>query len=110
MTIIGIEGFRDMDSEISRKAKWFLGYRVPDMDIIEDPKLNPDGTLSINDVFGDMTEVLTGKILGRENPEEIIVSTHMGMGAHDLNCAYLVYQRAKERNCSVPLLLNQWDA
>lgn len=110
MTIIGIEAFRDLDSEISRKAKWFLGYRPPDMDIIEDPELNPDGTLSINDVFGDMTEVLTGKIPGRESPEEIIVSTHMGMGAHDLNCAYLVYLRAKEQKRGVPLLLNQWEA
>ena len=110
MTIIGIEGFRDLDSEISRKAKWFLGYRPPDMDIIEDPELNPDGTLSIDDVFGDMTEVLTGKIPGRESPEEIIVSTHMGMGAHDLNCAYLVYLRAKEQKRGVPLLLNQWEA
>lgn len=109
MTIIGIEGFRDMDSEISRKAKWFLGYRPPDMDIIQDSELNPDGTLSIEEVFGDMTEVLTGKIPGRENSDEIIVSTHMGMGAHDLNCAYLVYLRAKEQHRGIPLLLNQWN-
>lgn len=110
MTIIGIEGFRDLDSEISRKAKWFLGYRPSDMAILEENELNPDGTLSIGDVFGDMTEVLTGKIPGRESPEEIIVSTHMGMGAHDLNCAYLVYLRAKEQKRGVPLLLNQWEA
>lgn len=110
MTVIGIEGFRDMDAAISREAKWFLGYRPPDMDIIEDPELNPDGTLSAGDVFGDMTEVLTGKIPGRETPDEIIVSTHMGMGAHDLSCAYLVYLRARERRRGVPLLLNRWEA
>ena len=110
MTIIGIEGFRDLDSAISRKAKWFLGYRPPDMDILEDPELNPDGTLSLQDVFGDLTEVLTGKKPGREHPDEIIVSTHMGMGAHDLSCAYLIYQRARERGMGVPLLLDQWSA
>ena len=109
MTIIGIEGFRDIDAEISRRAKWFLGYRPPDMDIIEDPELNPDGTLSVHDVFGDLTEVLTGKIPGRESPDEIIVSTHMGMGAHDLNCAYLVYLRAREQGRGIPLPLNQWE-
>lgn len=109
MTVIGIEGFRDLDSEISRRAKWFLGYRPPDMDIIEDPELNPDGTLSIDDVFADMTEVLTGKRPGREHPDEIIVSTHMGMGAHDLNCAYLAYLRAKQQGRGTPLLLNQWE-
>ena len=33
MTIIGIEGFRDMDPEISRRAKWYLGCRDTDIDI-----------------------------------------------------------------------------
>ena len=41
-----------------------------------------------------MTELLTGKVPGRESEDEIIVSTHMGMGAHDVNCAEIVYRRA----------------
>lgn len=109
MTIIGIEGFRDLDSGISRKAKWYLGYRPPDMDVIEDPELNPDGTLSAEDVFGDLTEVMTGRIPGRESEEEVIVSTHMGMGAHDISCAYTVYLRAKERRMGTLLRLSDGD-
>ncbi len=97
MTVIGIEGFRDMDPEISRRAKWYLGCRETDIDILEDPELNPDGSLSLSDVYGDVAQVLNGKCVGRENPEEIIVSTHMGMGAHDLCCAYRAYERAKEK-------------
>lgn len=109
MTVIGTEGFRDLDSEISRKAKWYLGYRPPDMDIIEDPELNPDGTLSAEDVFGDLTEVMTGRIPGRESEEEVIISTHMGMGAHDMNCAYSVYLRARERRMGTLLRLSDGD-
>ena len=96
-TVIGIEGFRDIDPCLGKTAdKWYLGYREPDMHIIQSPILNPDRSLTIDDVFGDMTEVLTGKISGREREDEIIVSTHMGMGAHDVNCANTVYRRALE--------------
>ena len=35
-TVIGIEGFRDMDPAIGKKAdKWYLGYMPPDQVILE---------------------------------------------------------------------------
>lgn len=96
-TIIGIEGFRDIDVTLGKKAdKWYLGYRVPDQHILDSPKLNPGRLLQTTDVFGDMTELLTGKVPGREREDEIIISTHMGMGAHDVYCAQLLYHRALE--------------
>lgn len=94
-TVIGIEGFRDIDPSLSWAAdKWYLGYRRPDQDIINSPTLNPTGLVKNDYVFGDMTELLTGRVAGRESEDEIIVSTHMGMGAHDVYCANLVYHRA----------------
>lgn len=106
-TIIGLEGFRDLDPRIGKLAdKWYLGYRKPDAYIIHSPKLNPGNYLSIEDVFGDMTEVLTGNIPGREREDEIIVSTHMGMGAHDVNCAATIYERAREKNIGQHFPLN----
>ena len=105
-TIIGIEGFRDLDPQIGRKAdKWYLGYKQPDAHIIESSLLNPGGTLRMEHVFGDMTELLTGTIPGREKESEIIVSTHMGMGAHDVNCAMTVYERALEKGLGQELHL-----
>lgn len=105
-TIIGIEGFRDMDQRIGKLAdKWFLGYKKPDTDILESPNLNPGHLLNIDDVFGDMTELLTGKIPGREREDEIIVSTHMGMGAHDVACAALAYERARQQGAGYSWLL-----
>ena len=97
-TVIGIEGFRDLDPQIGKRAdKWYLGYRRPDAHILRSPRLNPGGLLKEGDVSGDMTELLTGKVPGREREDEIIVSTHMGMGAHDVNCALTVYERALEK-------------
>ncbi len=106
-TVIGIEGFRDMDPAIGKKAdKWYLGYMPPDQVILESPALNPGHTLCREDVFGDMTQLLTGKIPGRERADEIIVSTHMGMGAHDVNSAYTIYLRAKEQGIGTKLVLD----
>lgn len=103
-TIIGIEGFRDLDPRLGKSAdKWYLGYKVPDNHILVSPHLNPGHLLSMDDVFGDMTQVTTGFIPAREREDEIIVSTHMGMGAHDVNCAYTVYQRAVEQGMGVKL-------
>ncbi len=105
-TVIGIEGFRDLDPRLGKRAdKWYLGYRAPDAHILRSPKLNPGQLLTEADVFGDMTELLTGKVPGREREDEIIVSTHMGMGAHDVNCAATVYERAKARGAGQRLQL-----
>lgn len=105
-TVIGIEGFRDLDPRLGKSAdKWYLGYKVPDTDILESSRLNPGGTLTMDDVFGDMTELLTERIPGREREDEIIVSTHMGMGAHDVSCADTVYRRALERGIGQMLQL-----
>lgn len=105
-TIIGIEGFRDLDPQIGKKAdKWYLGYKQPDTHIVVSPRMNPDNVLSMDDVFGDMTELLTGKVPGRETESEIIVSTHMGMGAHDVSCAMTVYERALEKGMGQELHL-----
>lgn len=106
-TIIGIEGFRDLDPKLGKRAdKWYLGYRKPDAYILRSPNLNPGKYLQEEDVFGDITELLTGKVPGREREDEIIVSTHMGMGAHDVSCAATVYERALEKNCGQRFLLD----
>lgn len=106
LTVIGIEGFRDLDPQLGKMAdKWYLGYRTPDADILRSPKLNPNGFLTDQDVFGDMTELITGKVPGREREDEIIVSTHMGMGAHDVVCADIVYQRARLKGIGQTLIL-----
>lgn len=106
-TVIGIEGFRDLDPRLGKRAgKWYLGYRKPDAFILRSPRMNPGMLLQEEDVFGDMTEVLTGRVPGREREDEIIVSTHMGMGAHDVSCAATVYERALEKKAGQRFLLD----
>lgn len=97
--VSGLYSFHDLDPECSRKAdKWYLGSKVTDYyQIIKAPYLE-QYHLSMDNVTGDMGEVTTGKCVGRENDDEIIVYTHMGMGALDIAVGDIIYRRAQEQN------------
>ena len=97
--VSGLYSFNDLDPECSRKAdKWYLGSKDTDYhQIIKAPYLEPYN-LSMENVTGDLGEVAAEKCIGRENDEEIIIYTHMGMGALDVAVGDLIYRRAKEKN------------
>ncbi|SHJ79797.1 ornithine cyclodeaminase family protein [Hespellia stercorisuis] len=97
--VSGLYSFNDLDPECSRKAdKWYLGSKDTDYhQIVKAPQL-AQYNLSMDDVTGDLGEVATGNCAGRENDDEIIVYTHMGMGALDVAVGDIVYRRAVEKN------------
>lgn len=97
--VSGLYSFNDLDPECSRKAdKWYLGSKETDYhQIIKAPQLS-EYNLSMDDVTGDLGEVAAGKCVGRENDDEIIIYTHMGMGALDIAVGDLIYRRAEEQN------------
>ena len=105
-TIIGLTAFHDLDPNFSRKAeKWVLGCKDADkLGVVERPEFIKHN-LSMDNVYGDLGQVVAGKIPGRENEGEIIVYTHMGMGALDVACAYTVYQRALEKGIGHKIIL-----
>lgn len=97
--VSGLYSFNDLDPECSRKAdKWYMGSKDTDYyQIVKAPYLAPYN-LSMDNVTGDLGEVATGKCAGRENDDEIIIYTHMGMGALDVAVGDLIYRRAVEQN------------
>lgn len=56
-------------------------------------------------VYAELSEVVTGKKLGRENPEERIMSMHLGLAIEDMATATLIYEKAKEKNTGSKLPL-----
>lgn len=93
--VAGMYAFHDLDRTMARKAdKWVLGSRETDYhQILCDPALK-ECQLTMELVHADLGEIVVGKRPGRENDEEIIVYTHMGMGALDVAVGKLVYDRA----------------
>ena len=106
-TVIALDGFIDVDPEISQKAdKWFVGNRKTDgLEIIDSGEMSHGVQLHYEDITGEIDDVLNELIPGRESEDEIIVYTHMGAGAYDIACAELVYEKAAEAGDGVELRL-----
>lgn len=56
-----------------------------------------EGTISKEDFTGDLGDVLLGKVVARENDEEIIVFKTVGIGTQDLVTAKKIYDKALEQ-------------
>lgn len=53
-----------------------------------------DGSITVTDFTGELGEVLSGKIKGREDNDEIIVFETVGIGVQDLVTAKAIYEKA----------------
>ena len=87
---------QEMDPQIlSRAGKIYLDSKSAVLkesgDIII--PLN-DGDISENDLTGELGDLLSGKIKGRENDEEIIVFKTVGIGIQDLMTAKAIHEKA----------------
>lgn len=55
-----------------------------------------EGIITKDDFTGDIGDVLLGKVVGRENDDEIIVYENVGIGVLDLMTARAIYLKAIE--------------
>ena len=103
MTLISINAFNDLSPEVTKLAdKWVLGvYGEDTHNILKNPDMSHQVLLDRDRVHADIPEILSGKKAGRERDDEIILYSHMGMGAFDVACAEIAYRRAKEQSIGV---------
>lgn len=106
-TVAAIDGFVDVDPRLATAAdKWLIGNEKSDRaEIIDSGDMSHGIDLHYSDVYGEIADVVSGKIPGRESDDEIIVYTHMGSGVYDVACAYEVYKKAVEKGLGVWLSL-----
>lgn len=104
--IAAVYSFFDLDPAISHNAdKWIIGQWDADReDILEDPALR--GKLNEADIYGTLGEIISGKKAGRQNKNEIIVFSHMGMACLDIAVADKLVEKAKQNHCGTLLHLN----
>ena len=105
-TVLGMYSLYDLDPACAKRAdKWVLGSKFTDNhQIVFDPLLK-DHELSMDNVYADLCEIVTGKLPARESDEEIIVFTCLGMGALDTAVGEIVYKRAVEKGIGTVLNL-----
>lgn len=106
-TVIALDGFIDVDPELSRRAdKWFVGNLDTDRkEIVDSKEMSHGFELRHEDIIGEVADVITGRLSGRESDDEIIVCTHMGSGTYDVACAFEVYKKALEAGDGLELRL-----
>jgi len=60
---------------------------------------------AIPNVYADLSEIVSRKKMGRENPEERIMSMNLGLAIEDMATAKLVFERAKKKGIGTNLPL-----
>ena len=108
-TVIALNGFIDVDPSLASQAdKWVVGNRKTDQTEIIDSGIMSHGVkLDAGDIYGEIADIVTGALPGREFQDEIIVYTHMGSGAYDIACADFVYRKAVSEGQGTLLWLNE---
>ena len=66
-----------------------------------------DEVIPESKIRGNLGDILTGKLPGRESPSERVFFNPIGMGLHDLSEAHRVYQNAKEMG--IGRMLPLWE-
>lgn len=59
------------------------------------------GVVTRSDVYAELGEVVTGKKLGRESEEEIIIFDSTGMALQDVSAAAIVYEKAERHGSGI---------
>jgi ornithine cyclodeaminase/alanine dehydrogenase-like protein (mu-crystallin family) len=63
------------------------------------------GAVTLADVHAQLGEIVSGKKIGRESPDEIIVFDSTGMALQDVAAAGLLYEKARQTGAGVSFSL-----
>ena len=101
--ISSMTSFHEFGTQILDTAdKWVLGHRLSDtLQILEDRSFA--GHLSQERVYGTLGEIAAGKRPGRESDDEVILYTHMGMGAFDVAVGQRLLEKAAAQGIGTEL-------
>jgi ornithine cyclodeaminase len=86
---------REMDTAAVVKSRLFVDRRESTLNEAGDflfPK--QEGAISDDHILGEVGEVLIGKVVGRQSPQEITLFKSLGLAVEDVAAARHVYQKA----------------
>lgn len=91
---------QEMDPEILKRAsKIYFDSKSAVMEEAGDILIPlREGIIKEDDITGELGQVINGKLVGRENDDEIIVFKTVGIGVQDLTTARSIYESAVEND------------
>lgn len=101
--VSSMTSFYEFGTQILDTAdKWVLGHRLSDtLQILEDRSFA--GQLPPEKVYGTLGEIAAGRLPGRESDSEILLYTHMGMGAFDVAIGQRLLEKAAAQGVGTEL-------
>lgn len=90
---------RELDTAAVAKSRLFVDRRESTLNEAGDfliPKR--EGIIGDQHIQGEIGEILTGRMIGRQSPQEITLFKSLGLAVEDIAAAHYVYQRALERD------------
>jgi len=96
----------DIKHVLPNADKWVLGDTERDRRWFETEEAKRKFGLSIDQVYGDMTDLVCNRKPGRETATERTNMTHLGMGAMDVAVSYQAYLLAKDKGLGTALELS----
>ncbi|MCH8310100.1 MAG: hypothetical protein IIB17_06340 [Chloroflexi bacterium] len=91
-------GVRELDTKTVVKSKLVCDHKDACLAEAGDIQIPiEEGALSVDDIYGELGDVASGAIAGRENDDEITLFKSVGLSIQDISAAYYVYQQALER-------------
>ena len=89
----------EADVALVAKARYFVDLRLSTINEAGEYNRALDaGAISSDHLLGEIGEVANGTLVGRTSPYDITLYKSLGIAAQDLAAAYLVNQRARERD------------
>ena len=89
---------RELDTAAVAKSRLFVDRRESTLNEAGDfliPK--NEGIIGDHHIQGEIGEILTGQVAGRQSKEEITLFKSLGLAVEDIAAAHYVYQRALDR-------------
>lgn len=93
-----MEGKQEIDSDILTSAKIFVDDKAHCMQVGEIEKPLKEGVIGVEDISGELGDLILGKVAGREADDEITIFDATGMALLDIAAADAALRQAAIEN------------
>lgn len=89
-------GKNELEPALMKAAKIVGDIKSQIIKVGESQHVIKNGMISPNDIYGELGELITGKIKGRTSNEELFIYDSTGTALQDITCAAFIYEKLKD--------------
>lgn len=89
-------GKQELDPSLMKKAKIVGDIKAQIIKVGESQHAIHSGIISANDIYGELGDLISGKIEGRTSDDEIFIYDSTGTAIQDISCAATIYEKLKD--------------